>query len=71
MLKWDAPLEAIRDGRSQGRIPTSVVVRAVLAMCFCRLGKPPTYRRCHGPTQSLPQTSPKSPSEADTPAQTL
>lgn len=38
MLKWDAPLEAIRDGRVQGRIPTAVIVRAVLAMCFCRLG---------------------------------
>jgi hypothetical protein len=37
-LKWDAPLEAIRDGRKQGRIPTSVILRAVLAMCFCRLG---------------------------------
>jgi hypothetical protein len=37
-LKWDAPLEAIRDGRKQGRIPTRVVVRAILAMCLCRLG---------------------------------
>jgi hypothetical protein len=37
-LKWDAPLEAIQDGRTQGRIPTSVIVRAVLAMGFCRLG---------------------------------
>jgi hypothetical protein len=37
-LKWDAPLEAIQDGRAQGRIPTAVIVRAVLAMCFCRLG---------------------------------
>jgi hypothetical protein len=37
-LKWDAPLEAIRDGRTQGRIPTSVIVRAILAMCLCRLG---------------------------------
>ena len=37
-MKWDAPLEAIRDGRKQGRIPTSVILRAVLAMCFCRLG---------------------------------
>jgi hypothetical protein len=37
-LTWDAPLEAIRDGRAQGRIPTAVIVRAVLAMCFCRLG---------------------------------
>jgi len=38
VLKWDAPLEAIRDGRKQRRIPTAVVVRAILAMCFCRLG---------------------------------
>ena len=37
-MKWDDPLEAIRDGRAQGRIPTSVIVRAILAMCFCRLG---------------------------------
>jgi hypothetical protein len=37
-LKWDAPLEAIQDGRKQGRIPTTAVVRAILAMCFCRLG---------------------------------
>jgi len=37
-LKWDAPLEAIRDGRKQGRIPTGVVVRAILAMGLCRLG---------------------------------
>lgn len=37
-MKWDAPLEAIQDGRTQGRIPTSVIVRAVLAMGFCRLG---------------------------------
>ena len=37
-MKWDAPLEAIGDGRKQGRIPTSVIVRAILAMCLCRLG---------------------------------
>jgi hypothetical protein len=37
-LKWDAPLEAIRDGRKQGRIPALTIVRAVLAMGFCRLG---------------------------------
>lgn len=37
-MKWDAPLDAIRDGRVQGRIPTSVIVRAVLAMGLCRLG---------------------------------
>ena len=38
VLKWDAPLEAIGDRRKQGRIPTGVVVRAILAMCLCRLG---------------------------------
>jgi hypothetical protein len=38
VLKWDAPLDAIGDGRVQGRIPTSVIVRAVLAMALCRLG---------------------------------
>ena len=37
-MKWDAPLEAIQDGRVQGRIPTSVIVRAALAMGLCRLG---------------------------------
>lgn len=37
-MKWDAPLDAIQDGRVQGRIPTSVIVRAVLAMGLCRLG---------------------------------
>jgi hypothetical protein len=37
-LKWDAPLDAVQDGRVQGRIPTSVIVRAVLAMGLCRLG---------------------------------
>lgn len=37
-MKWDAPLDAIRDRRVQGRIPASAIVRAVMAMCFCRLG---------------------------------
>ena len=37
-MKWDAPLDAIQDGRVQGRIPTSAIVRAVLAMGLCRLG---------------------------------
>jgi hypothetical protein len=37
-LKWDAPLDAIRDGRTQGRIPTAAIVRAILAMGLCRLG---------------------------------
>lgn len=38
MLKWDGPLEAIGDRRKQGRIPAAAVVRAILVMCFCRLG---------------------------------
>lgn len=38
VLKWDAVLDAIQDRRKQGRIPTLVVVRAIMAMCFCRLG---------------------------------
>jgi hypothetical protein len=38
VLKWDASLEGIGDGRKQGRIPAPVIVRAILAMCFCRLG---------------------------------
>jgi hypothetical protein len=38
VLKWDACLDAIRDWRKQGQIPTSVVVRSVVAMCLCRLG---------------------------------
>lgn len=37
-MKWDAPLARIRDQRKQGRIPTVVVVRAILVMCLCRLG---------------------------------
>ena len=37
-MKWDGPLDAIRDRRKQGRIPTAVVLRAAMAMCFCRLG---------------------------------
>lgn len=37
-MKWDAALDAIRDGRKRGRIPTAVVVRAAMAMFFCRLG---------------------------------
>lgn len=37
-MKWDAPLDSIRDGRKQGRIPTSAVVRAVVVMGLCRLG---------------------------------
>ena len=37
-MKWDVSLDAIQDGRVQGRIPTSVIVRAVLAMGLCRLG---------------------------------
>lgn len=38
VLKWDPPLDALRDGRKQGRIHTPVIIRAVMAMCFCRLG---------------------------------
>ncbi len=37
-MKWDRLLEAIRDGRKQPQIATSAVVRAILVMCFCRLG---------------------------------
>jgi hypothetical protein len=37
-LQWDAPLKAIQDERTQGRIPTVVVARAVLVMGLCRLG---------------------------------
>ena len=64
-MKWDAPLEAIRDGRRQGRIPTRVVVRAILAMCLCRLGslnalgqtKPsPFWRRWLGADLPSPDT---------------
>jgi len=65
VLKWDAPLEAIQDGRQQGRIPTSAIVRAILAMCFCRLGslnalgqtKPsPFWRRWLGGDLPSPDT---------------
>lgn len=38
MLRWDGCLDAIRDGRVKGRIPAGVVIRAIMAMCFCRLG---------------------------------
>ena len=37
-MKWDAPLNAIGDRRKQGSIPTSAILRAILAMCLCRLG---------------------------------
>ncbi len=37
-MKWDAPLDAVQDGRVQGRIPTSAIVRAALVMGLCRLG---------------------------------
>ena len=64
-MKWDAPLEAIRDGRTQGRIPTSVIVRAVLAMGLCRLGSlnalgqtkdSPLWRRWLGRALPSPDT---------------
>ena len=65
VLKWDAPLEAVQDGRVQGRIPTSAVVRAVLAMGLCRLGSlnalgqtqdSPFWRRWLGQTLPSPDT---------------
>jgi hypothetical protein len=37
-LKWDGLLDAVRDGRRRAQIAASVVVRAILAMCLCRLG---------------------------------
>jgi hypothetical protein len=65
VLKWDQPLEAIQDGRVQGRIPTSVIVRAVLAMGLCRLGSlnalgqtkdSPFWRRWLGQALPSPDT---------------
>jgi len=38
VLKWDAPLDSIRDTRQQGRIPTGATLRAVVVMGLCRLG---------------------------------
>lgn len=37
-MKWDAVLDKLQDRRKQGRIPTRVVVRAVLVMCLSRMG---------------------------------
>lgn len=64
-MKWDRPLDAIRDRRTQGRIPTAVVVRAALAMCLCRLGslnalgqtaERPFWRRWLGQALPSPDT---------------
>lgn len=64
-MKWDAPLETIQDGRKQGRILTAAIVRAILGMCFCRLGslnalgqtKPsPFWRRWLGGDLPSPDT---------------
>jgi len=38
VLQWDAPLAAVGDRRKQGRIATASIVRAIMAMSFCRLG---------------------------------
>jgi hypothetical protein len=38
VLKWEEPLDAIRDSRRQPRIPTSTVVRSVVVMFLARLG---------------------------------
>ncbi len=38
MLRWDAALKSIRDRRTQGRIPTEAIVRAIMTMFFGRLG---------------------------------
>jgi hypothetical protein len=37
-LGWQEPLDAITDGRRQGRIATRNIVRAVVGMFLCRLG---------------------------------
>lgn len=47
-MKWDLVLETLRDSRRQGRIPTPVVVRAVMAMCLCRLGSLNALRQTQG-----------------------
>lgn len=38
MLGWQGPLDAVRDGRRQGRIPTFVILRSVVVMFLSRLG---------------------------------
>jgi hypothetical protein len=38
VLGWEGPLEAVRDDRRQGRIPTAVVVRSAVVMFLARLG---------------------------------
>lgn len=38
MLKWEALLDGVRDGRKRPQLPTSRIVRALAAMMLCRLG---------------------------------
>jgi hypothetical protein len=38
VLEWEAPLDAITDGRRRAQIPTPVVLRAAAAMFLARLG---------------------------------
>jgi len=38
VLKWEAPLEAIRDGRKRPQIGTRRIVRSAVVMFLCRLG---------------------------------
>jgi len=38
VLGWEKPLDAVTDGRRQGRIPTSVVMRSAAVMFLARLG---------------------------------
>lgn len=38
MLRWEGPLDAVRDRRGQGRIPTRAILRSVVVMFLSRLG---------------------------------
>lgn len=38
MLKWEVPLDAVRDDRRRGRIPTRTILRAAAVMFLARLG---------------------------------
>ena len=38
MLRWEGLLDAVRDRRREGRIPTKVIVRSVVVMFLSRLG---------------------------------
>ena len=38
VVRWERGLAGVRDGRRQGRIPTSVIVRSVVVMFLSRLG---------------------------------